>query len=209
MYVRDHLTPTNKLPNTSIMVDYVLFRYPEMLSRQSTTSQNVVTALKLIIHNIPETVNDNGSKYSSEEFTEFAQKYQFTHVTSSPHYTSSSGLAERTVQITTFSQECTIFGSIVLLFYCISHGVENHQWGTPNGQISKTHCLWQRATLPLSGPTSHWLGRTTRSLKRNKRDHDQQHQVRRLPPIPDYTHVWVTSGSSPVPGTTVTSTDTP
>ena len=46
----------------------------------------------------PFIVSDNVPQYSSQEFMDFAHQYQFTHVTSSPHYPPSNGLAERTVQ---------------------------------------------------------------------------------------------------------------
>lgn len=43
-------------------------------------------------------VSDNGPQYSSDEFANFTKEWDITHVTSSPHFPSSNGLAEKTVQ---------------------------------------------------------------------------------------------------------------
>ena len=39
-------------------------------------------------------MTNNGPQFSSKDFSRFAQKYDFEHVTSSPHYPRSNGKVE-------------------------------------------------------------------------------------------------------------------
>lgn len=83
-----------------VTVDYYS-RFFELDRLHSTTSAAVVHKLKAAFarHGIPETiVSDNGPQYKSKEFEAFAKSWEFIHVTSSPHYPQSNGLAERTVK---------------------------------------------------------------------------------------------------------------
>ncbi|KAK7102371.1 hypothetical protein V1264_020601 [Littorina saxatilis] len=83
-----------------VTVDYYS-RYFEVDQLHSTTSSAVIQKLSAHFarHGIPEKlVSDNGPQYSSEEFSHFATTWDFQHVTSSPGYPQSNGLAERTVQ---------------------------------------------------------------------------------------------------------------
>ncbi|XP_063448166.1 uncharacterized protein K02A2.6-like [Mytilus trossulus] len=83
-----------------VIVDYYSL-YLEVHKLYGTTSTTVINKLKGTFSRlgIPETVvSDNGHQYSSQEFSEFAKKWDFKHVTSSPHYPQSNGLAEKTVQ---------------------------------------------------------------------------------------------------------------
>ena len=51
-------------------------------------------------YGVPDTlIMDNGPCYDSKEFKSFSQKYNFEHVTSSPHYHKDNGLAEKYVDI--------------------------------------------------------------------------------------------------------------
>jgi transposase InsO family protein len=48
---------------------------------------------------IPQTlVSDNGTQYAGFLFEEFAKKWNFQHVTSSPQYPKSNGMVERAIQ---------------------------------------------------------------------------------------------------------------
>ena len=83
-----------------LCVDY-FSRYPEVIKLSNTTSKGVIAALKCTFahHGIPEILlSDNGPQYSSLDMKEFASTYGFEHITSSPHYPRSNGLAERTVK---------------------------------------------------------------------------------------------------------------
>ena len=67
----------------------------------STTAQQVASQIKLIFseYGWPETiVSDNGPCYSAETFTKLMADYSVNHITSSPHYPKSNGLAEKYVQ---------------------------------------------------------------------------------------------------------------
>ena len=83
-----------------LVVDY-FSRYMEVQTLSTTTSAGVIRALKAIFarHGIPATlISDNGPQYSSQEFQLFAKEYHFQHITSSPYYPQSNGLAERMVK---------------------------------------------------------------------------------------------------------------
>ena len=87
--------------NYIIFTDYYSkFPFVHKIKGQCT-SNAVITILKEIFseHGIPEIViSDNGRQYSSGEFKMFANQWGFKHVTSSPHFPQSNGLAERFVQ---------------------------------------------------------------------------------------------------------------
>ena len=66
------------------------------------TGQHIASQFKLICseYGWPETiVLDNGPCYASEIFTNLMSEYNVNHITSSPHYPQSNGLAEKYVQI--------------------------------------------------------------------------------------------------------------
>ena len=86
--------------NYIVIVDYYS-RFFEVEKLSTMSSQSVITKMKGIFsrHGIPEKViSDNGPQYSSKEFQDFSREWDFSHVTSSPHFAQSNGLAEKTVQ---------------------------------------------------------------------------------------------------------------
>ena len=86
---------------TYLLVADYFSRYMEVQTLATTTSASVICALKAIFarHGVPSVlVSDNGPQYNSTEMQEFAALYNFKHITSSPHYPQSNGLAERMVK---------------------------------------------------------------------------------------------------------------
>ena len=85
-----------------IVVDYYSkFPIIRRIPKGNSTSQTIITYLKQIFseHGIPSKfISDNGSQYSSQLFKSFAHSWGFQHVTSSPIFPQSNGMAERYVQ---------------------------------------------------------------------------------------------------------------
>ena len=71
-------------------------------------------------HGIPDKLySNNGPCYSSEEFSIFAKKYGFSHITSSPHYPQSNGFVEKMVGVAKNTLErCKASGKIQNLPSC-------------------------------------------------------------------------------------------
>ena len=66
------------------------------------SAQHIVEHFRLIFseYGWPDTlVSDNGLCYIAETFTNLMKEYVVNHITSSPHYPQSNGLAEKYVQI--------------------------------------------------------------------------------------------------------------
>ena len=65
------------------------------------TGQHSANQCKLIFseYGLPKTlISDNGPCYTTEVFTNLMREYNVNHITSSPHYPQSNGLAEKYVQ---------------------------------------------------------------------------------------------------------------
>ena len=83
-----------------VVVNYFL-RFSKVIELRLIISRSIIDATKTLFARywIPEVVrSDNGLQYTSAEFVEFATKYDFTHITSSPYYPQGNGLVERTVK---------------------------------------------------------------------------------------------------------------
>ena len=76
--------------------------YLEVKRLKSNTSTAVINFLKeqFARYGIPETfLSDNATQFTSDEFKQFAQEWEFKHVTSSPHHHRSNGKVESAVKI--------------------------------------------------------------------------------------------------------------
>ncbi|UYV81392.1 hypothetical protein LAZ67_20001039, partial [Cordylochernes scorpioides] len=85
-----------------VVIDYYS-RFPEVVQLDRLTANVVVRSCKSIFarYGTPETVvSDNGTQFgAAREFANFARQYGFTHVTSSPRFPQSNGMAEAGVKI--------------------------------------------------------------------------------------------------------------
>ena len=96
-------TNTFQFENDSylLIVNYTS-RFPIVHKLTSTMAQQVASQMKLIFSEFgwPETIiSDNSPCYSAETFTKLMIDYNVNHITSSPHYLQSNGLAQKNVQI--------------------------------------------------------------------------------------------------------------
>ena len=84
-----------------LIVDYTS-RFPIVRRLKSMSAQNITEHFRSIFleYGWPDTlVSDNGPCYTAEMFTNLMKEYAVNHITSSPHYSQSNGLAEKFVQI--------------------------------------------------------------------------------------------------------------
>ena len=84
-----------------LIVDYTS-RFPIVRRLKLMSAQSVTEHFKSIFseYGWPDTlVSDNGPCYTAEMFTNLMKEYPVNHITSSPHYPQSNGLAEKFVQI--------------------------------------------------------------------------------------------------------------
>ena len=86
--------------NYLVLVDY-FSRYIDISHVQSITSQAIIGKLKnsFAHHGIPEVlISDNGRQFVSAEFKKFAEDWNFSQITTSPHFPQANGAAERAVK---------------------------------------------------------------------------------------------------------------
>ena len=83
-----------------VMVDYYS-NYIEICKLQSQTTICVIKEMQGVFarYGVPDQLmTDNGPQFSNAEFSSFAKKWAFQHITSSPHYPRSNGKAENAVR---------------------------------------------------------------------------------------------------------------
>ena len=182
-----------------LIVDY-FSRFIEVIKLRATTSKAIIDALKSVFcrYGIPETVrSDNGPQYSSSEFATFARECNFHHVTSSPLFPQSNGQVERAIQTAKKLLKRSDDPYMALLAY--------RSTPMPWCNLSPAELLMGRRLRSSLPATTEQLKPTWTYLEtfhhldqqfkqQQKADFDRRHRSYPLPPIPNNTDVWVTSG---------------
>ena len=178
-----------------IAVDYHS-RFFEVAKFQRTDSESIIEQVKSFFarHGILEVVmSDNGPQYAGETFRQFADKYGFIHVTSSPRYPQSNGKAERAVQTVKTILRKNENPYLALLVYR-NAPLEN---GYSPAQLLMGRQL--RSTVPAhadtlkpSIPDALHL-RAKESIQRGyqKTTIDTRHRALELPPLETGAQVWI------------------
>ena len=200
--------------NYLVIVDY-FSRYPEVIQLRSTTSMSIVNAPKSTFarHGIAEVLmTDNGPQFSSVEFGEFAKRYNFTHITSSPHYPASNGQAERAVQTIKHPLRKADDPFLAILSYratplpwCAKSPAELLMGRKLRTTLPRT----SESLVPQWPHLQEFRERNKHFKEKQKADYDRRHRVHDLPPIPDETDRYVTTNGNCTEGRTVTRADTP
>ncbi|KAM7281966.1 uncharacterized protein ISCGN_002124 [Ixodes scapularis] len=181
-----------------VVVDYYS-RYPEIARLESLTAACVIMHCKSIFarHGIPEVVvSDNGPQFSGttgSAFTKFSQTYGFKHITSSPRYAQSNGMAEAAVKIIKRSLSKTEDPYETLMIY--------RSTPLPNGYSPIELLMGRRirTTVPIATqllepklPDQKELRHYEQENRnRQKQYFDRRHGVRQLDPLGSGERVWV------------------
>ena len=137
---------------------------------------------------------------------------QFRHTTSSPHFPSSNGQAERAVKQVKHLLKRADDPFLALLSY---RSTPMPWYGKSPAELLMGRNI--RANLPhtTDSLTPQWpyledFRRTNKEFKeKQKKDYDRHHRTKELREIPDNTTVWITTGKQPVPGKVLYPADTP
>ena len=178
-----------------LIVDYYS-RFVEIAKLKRATADEVIMYTKSIFarHGIPEiVVSDNGPQFSSEAYAQFAEVYQFQHVTSSPYFPQSNGEAERAVGTVKSLLKKSTDPYLALLSYRstpLSNGY------SPSELLM---CRVLRSTVPTTCsqrtpkiPDKVALQEKEKEIKtRQKENFDRRHGARPLPALSPGDTVWV------------------
>ena len=178
-----------------IAVDYHS-RFFEMAKLQRTDSESIIEQLKSFFarHGMPEVVmSDNGPQYAAETFRQFADKYGFIHVTSSPRYPQSNGEAERAVQTVKNLLRKNEYPYLALLAYRnapLANGYSPAQL-LVGRQLRSTVPAHADTLKPSIPDASHLKAKVSTQRGYPKTAFDTRHRALELPPLETWTQVWI------------------
>ncbi|GFO35008.1 Pol polyprotein [Plakobranchus ocellatus] len=103
-------------------------RWLEIAFMSNTSANTVITKLRVIFatHGLPDELrSDNGPQFASGEFQRFVNEMDIKHVTSSPHFPQSNGLAESGVKIAKHILQQSDWTSALMIYRATPHSSTN------------------------------------------------------------------------------------
>ena len=161
-----------------LVVNYTS-RFPIVREIKSISAKHIAEHFRLIFseYGWPDTlVSDNGPCYVAKAFTSLMKEYAVNHITSSPHYPQSNGLAEKFVQIVkNLFYKAKDEGTDIYKCLMIYHN-------TPLASMSKSpmQMLQQRSArsqLPMSNTACRQLGIAAEQITASKNQHIPLHDL--------------------------------
>lgn len=191
-----------------LVVDY-FSRYVEVQELSTTTASKVIAILKTIFarYGVPsQFVSDNGPQFDCLEMKKFAKKYGFRHITSSPYYPQSNGLAERAVKTVKQLLQNAPDPHIALLSYRAtplpSCGLSPAE--LLMGRRIRTDLPQLKQRLVPDWPYLEDFRKADECHKqKQKENYDTRHRTRPLASLPKNAPVWVDTPSGQTPGKVV------
>jgi len=173
--------------------------YPEVaIMGNDLSSRAIISRLSEIFarHGRPNVLKtDNGPQFSSEEFSQFAREWGFTHVTSSPRHAKSNGLSESGVKVVKgIKKKCPNDFQRGLLAY---RAAPNDTGYSPaqllmSRQLRTSLPAPPRLFIPAVPDVAEHKNKLRQRQDRAARAHDSRHRASELPLIPIGSRVWVT-----------------
>ena len=171
--------------NYLLIIDY-FSRWFEICHLSSISSAAVINGCKSIFARmgIPENLHsDKGVQFMSKEFAQFAEYWGFTHTSSSPHHHSGNGEAERAVQTVKNLLKKEKDPYLALLNYRATPLLQ----GQSPAELLMHRKLRTRVPAvrvdPSTSQDAEFREKDKRIKDRMKRNFDQRHRARPLPPV--------------------------
>ena len=182
--------------NYVLVTDYYS-RYIEVAKLNRSTAGEVILRLKSIFarHGLPEVVvSDNGPQYSSELFEQFAEDYQFEHITSSPYFPQANGEAERAVRTVKDMLRKFHDPHLALLTYRATP-IQGGKYSPAEllmGRVLRTTVpTTRKLRAPRTPPLDEVRSRDEMTKERQRRNFDNHHGARELPKVGPGDRVWI------------------
>lgn len=181
--------------NYLVLIDY-FSRYIEVCTLPSTSAKQTIARFKAVFarHGCPEVlVTDNGPQFSCMEFSQFAQDYDFTHVTSSPRFPRSNGEAERAVRtVKSLLEKEGDFHKALLAYRAtpLAHGFSPSQ--LLMGRRIRTPVPVSPTQLQPEWPDLQTFRTKDAAVKlQQQQTYNRRHRTQTLPPLQPGQQVWV------------------